>query len=125
MKKNSHSFVRFLNLFRALNSGVADPSGAIGIHQEAVAILAFIYAENERASYPTITKIVQKIEFGAPPTIQRRLKELQGLRFIEFCGGVDKRHKLIRVTEEGNDYLGLCSKLLEDALSPCVKNCAC
>lgn len=125
MKKSSHSFVRFLNLFRTLNNNFVDTAGVVGIHQEAVAILAFVSFENERADHPTITKIVQKIEFGTPPTIQRRLKELLALRFVEFCEGEDKRHRLLRVTPEGNAYLKACSKLLEDALEPCVRDGSC
>ena len=58
MNKSSQVFVRFLNLYRALNKGYTKP-GAMSIHQEAVAILVFVSAQNELAQYPTITKIVQ------------------------------------------------------------------
>lgn len=125
MKKNSHAFVRFLNLFRALNKDCIEGSGYSQIHHEAVAILVFVSAENHCAVYPTITKVVQAIEFGTPPTIQRRLKELLTLGFVEFCEGEDKRHRLLRVTVKGDAYLNECSKLLERSLEPCVKDCKC
>lgn len=124
MNKSSQVFVRFLNLYRALNKGYTK-TGAMGIHQEAIAILVFVSAQNELAQYPTITKIVQQMEFGTPPTIQRRLSELITLGFIEFCDGDDKRHRLLKVTVEGDAYLKACSKLMHDVVRPGSCDCPC
>ena len=124
MKKSSHTFVRFLNLFRALNNNYAD-KGVSTIHQEAVAILAYVSEEHSNGRCTTITKVVQQIEFGTPPTIQRRLKELVALEFIVLCKGDDKRHRLLKVTEQGDAYLRDCSKLLGDVVRPCSCDCSC
>lgn len=124
MNNSSQVFVRFLNLFRALNKSYAN-ADLVGIHQEAVAILVFVSAHNELAMYPTITKIVQQIEFGTPPTIKRRLNELIVLGFIEFCDGDDRRHRLLKVTTEGDAYLKACSKLMHDVVRPDTCDCPC
>lgn len=125
MKSSSHSFVRFFNLYRVLNKDVS--SGIVGasIHQEAVAILAFVSLENEMSVYPTITKVVQQIDFGTPPTIQLRLKELFELGFLEISEGDDKRHRLLRVTVKGEAYLASCSELLKTALERSARGCGC
>lgn len=116
MKKSSHAFVRFLNLYRALNQTSSAEEPSRPQHPEAVAILAFISAQNELGFATTMTHIVQKIEFGTPPTIQRRMKELLDCQFIEFYEGSDKRQRLLRSTASGEDYLEYCSKLMSDAL---------
>jgi DNA-binding MarR family transcriptional regulator len=125
MKENSQSFVKFLNLFRALNKTYSENEGSLGIHQEAVAILSFVSSENERGVYPTITKVVQKNDFGTPPTIQRRLKELLQLGLVEFIDGSDRRHRLLKLTAQGNAYLQKCCELMKEALGPCACNCSC
>lgn len=125
MTKSSHAFVRFNNLMRAFNKG--DPKNLSGksIHPEAVAILAYVSSQNDHGLSPTITQVVQKLEFGTTPTVQRRVKELHKSGFIEIVGGNDKRHRLLNVTPEGDAYLNECSRLLKAALAECTAPCSC
>jgi hypothetical protein len=116
MIKSSHAFVRFLNLYRSLRQESETSDALKPQHPEAVAILAFVSAQNELGIATTATHIVQKNEFGTPPTIQRRMKELLDSRFIEFYEGSDKRQRLLRSTTSGENYLEKCSKLMFEAL---------
>lgn len=125
MKNSSQPFVRFINLFRILNKEIAKDNSQLAIHQEAVAILAFVFDQNEANVLPTITKVVQELEFGTPPTIQRRLGELFALDFLDVSEGQDKRHRLLKVTPSGEAYLSHCSKLLQMALEPYARGSEC
>lgn len=116
MKKSSHAYVRFLNVYRALNQEGATTECKRSIHHDAVAVLAFISAQNELGIPITFTHIVQKIEFGTPPTIQRRLKELLDCQFVAFSQGADKRQRLLKSTAEGERYLAECSQMMSEAL---------
>lgn len=116
MSKSSHPFVRFLNLYRTMNECDHSHQGK-PLHPEAVAILAYISSNDESGKHTTISHIVKKNEFGAPPTVQRRIHELLGCKLIEFYTGIDRRHRLLRVSPAGEKYLQDCSDLMLEALA--------
>lgn len=116
MKKSSHPFVRFLNLYRALNQQPYSEESTKPLHAEAIAILAFISSQNELGCHTSITRVVQQNDFGAPPTIHRRIKELLELRFLAFYDGPDKRHRLLKSTQAGEAYLKSCTELMLAAI---------
>ena len=124
MSENSHPFVRFLSLYRALNKSYSvSRADCFDFHQDAVAILAFVCSENQKLCYPTISRVVQQIEFGTPPTVQRRLNELLQHGLIEFCVGENKRHRHLKLTMAGKKYLDDCAKLMREVLGSCGCEC--
>lgn len=115
MSKSSRPFVRFLNLYRTMNENDHYRQGK-QMHPEAVAILAYVSSKEEIGQHTTISHVVKKNVFGAPPTVQRRIQELLDCKFIEFYAGTDKRHRLLKISTTGEKYLQDCSDLMQEAL---------
>lgn len=108
------AFVRFLNLRAALASTKAEQAT---LHHDADQLLGYIYELNAAGHVVSMTHLFHKQAFGAPPTIQRRVKELIDAGLITTYEGADKRQRCLKVTESGERYLQECSELLLTAVS--------
>lgn len=114
MSDKSLAFVRFLSLRAALASTKTDiPT----LHHDTDQLLGYIYELNAANHVVSMTHLFHKQTFGAPPTIQRRVKELIDAGLITTYEGVDKRQRYLKVTESGERYLQECSELLRSAVS--------
>lgn len=109
MTKKSLAFVRFLNLKSLLTSSRV---GESVLHHDADELLCYIYEQNRAEKEVIMTHLVHQKIFGAPPTIQRRIKELLDSYYIETYNGHDKRLRCLRLTNAGVRYLEECSDLL-------------
>lgn len=118
MAKKSLPFVRFVNLLEILKSQSPNEKA---LHHDVDALLAYLYQADQAGTVVSMTALVQQQRFGAPPTIQRRVKELLAAGLIETFDGVDKRQRCLRLTNQGQDYLQKCSEMLCQAMSghPC------
>lgn len=107
-------FVRFMKLREILESKSTPKKP---LHHDMDALLACLYEANDTGAVVSMTSLVQQQRFGAPPTIQRRVKELLAAGFVESYDGLDKRQRCLRLTKQGMDYLEECSEMLCIAMS--------
>lgn len=109
MTHKSLAFVRFMNLRAALET--KDDQGP-SLHHDADQLLAYVYEQDTGGHVISMTHLFHKQCFGAPPTIQRRVKELMAAGLLQSFEGADKRLRCLKVTEAGERYLEKCSELL-------------
>ena len=74
--------------------------------------MCYLYEQSRAEKEVIMTHLVHQKSFGAPPTIQRRIKELIDANYIETYNGADKRLRCLRLTDAGIRYLEECSDLL-------------
>lgn len=109
MAEKSLAFVRFMNLRSVLGAEQAEQQA---LHHDADLLLCYIYEQNMAEKAVIMTHLFHQKSFGAPPTIQRRIKELIHVGYVETTHGEDKRHRCLKLTNTGIAYLQKCSELL-------------
>lgn len=114
MTDKSLAFVRFLNLRSVLSASENDRGT---FHHDTDLLLSYIYEHNAAEKPLNMTHLFHQKNFGASPTIQRRIKELVSAGLIETYGGADKRQRCLRLTAAGVAYLQQCSALMQAAIA--------
>ena len=109
MSEKSLPFVRFLNLRAAMEANASDQPT---MHHDTDELLAYIYERNQAGNVVSMTDLFHARVFGAPPTIQRRIKELISSGLLVTSEGSDKRQRCLQVSAAGERRLEAYSRLL-------------
>ena len=106
------SYAKFLNLLSNLKKESPD-SEFEGCDE----VLAYISIMGSSGTPAKITNLVQSLQFGTGPTVQRKINLLEARGLIEIAPSKsDGRAKLLSVSTKGNQHLKARSALLKLSL---------
>jgi hypothetical protein len=64
----------------------------------------------------SVSNLYQYPILGSQPTVNKRLRELINYGLVQACEGIDRRQKVLVLTNEGKQYLEACSEAMSKAL---------
>lgn len=113
---NSLPFARFIKLIKAIDD-LPIPMEHFNRHRmQYDYILGQISLSKSKGRNITVTDLLNCPILGSQPTGNKRLQELITYGLISSEEGVDRRQKVLMVTETGHKYMLACSNAMEQAM---------
>lgn len=83
-------------------------------------ILSQIQLANHDRAEVSMGTLLLCTALGSPPTVHKRINELEGLNLIRSEKSDDLRLRILKLTELGEEYLNQCSKTLQSLCETCM-----
>jgi DNA-binding MarR family transcriptional regulator len=110
-------FARFIHMIKAIEALPVPTEIFNRYRMEYDLILTQLCVSASIGKYLTVSDFLGCSILGSQPTANKRLKELVRYGLIEHKLGDDRRIKILRLTDSGNNYLVACSVAMTQALA--------